>query len=99
MWAWLGGTVVPRCERDVCAACVCAQVRAAALELLVQRSAARPLPLASTARALHQHGPLELRRLFWQRLLALADDHPDVRQLVDALPIELKSWHAQAHKG
>lgn len=75
------------------------EVRAAALDLLLARSAARPLPLLSVALALQRSGPRELRRVFWQRLRALADTRREVREFLAMLPPELTSWHAQALGG
>ncbi|KAG6451154.1 hypothetical protein O3G_MSEX006967, partial [Manduca sexta] len=75
------------------------EVRAAALDLHVTRLAPAPLPLVRVARALHRAGPHELRRLFWQRLYALADEYASVRDIIPRLDRELLGWNGQAHAG
>ncbi|KAL0870825.1 hypothetical protein ABMA27_004672 [Loxostege sticticalis] len=75
------------------------EVRAAALDLYLRRSASKPLPLITTALELHRHGPGELRRVLWQRLRALEPEHAKLRELLPLFPRELATWHAQAHAG
>ncbi|KAJ2945346.1 hypothetical protein O0L34_g146 [Tuta absoluta] len=58
--------------------------------------------LADTARMLHEvPGEHELRRVFWQRLRALAPRHEQVRVLLRAVSAQprLNNWHAMAHHG
>ncbi|XP_072945079.1 microsomal triacylglycerol transfer protein [Epargyreus clarus] len=74
-------------------------VRAAALDLLLRRSAPAPLELQRVALDLHARAPPELRRVFWQRLRALAPDHEAVRRLLEMLPRKLTGWNAQAIPG
>ncbi|CAB3230183.1 unnamed protein product [Arctia plantaginis] len=75
------------------------ELRAAALDLVVQNRAHLPVPLARVARVLYERGPHELRRVLWQRMAALMPEHEDLRRLPSMLKPVLRGWDAQAHSG
>ncbi|XP_032519205.2 microsomal triacylglycerol transfer protein [Danaus plexippus] len=102
----LGGTLaalrtdtrLPRLERLVLRPSPL-ELRAAALDLLLRCSAEAPFGLTRLMLELHGGAPLELVRLAWHRLHALADDHPHVRNMMKLLPRRLRGWEVQAMAG
>ncbi|XP_045537340.1 microsomal triacylglycerol transfer protein [Papilio machaon] len=77
------------------------EVRAAALDLFLVRAAPLPPPLvlARLSRELHVHAPVELRRLFWQRALQLAEEHKPLADVLAMLSPEQRGWNALALSG
>ncbi|CAG9565106.1 unnamed protein product [Danaus chrysippus] len=75
------------------------ELRAAALDLLLVVSAEAPFGLTRLVLELHAGAPLELLRLAWQRLHALAADHPHVTNMMQLLPQRLRGWEVQAMAG
>nr|XP_049703857.1 uncharacterized protein LOC110380153 [Helicoverpa armigera] len=80
------------------------ELRAAALELVVERRAAVPTPLASVAAALQAERGAdahELRRVLWGRAeaLAAAPGHEELRALRGRLAPALRGWDARAAGG
>ncbi|XP_013140974.1 PREDICTED: microsomal triglyceride transfer protein large subunit [Papilio polytes] len=77
------------------------EVRAAALDLFLTRTAPLPHPLvlARLSRELHVHAPAELRRLFWQRATQLAQEHKPLADVLEMLDPEQRGWNALALPG
>lgn len=75
------------------------ELRATALDLVVQHRAQLPIPLVRVARVLYERGPHELRRVLWQRMAALMPEHDDLRRLPSMLKPVLRGWDSQAHSG
>ncbi|XP_063386794.1 microsomal triglyceride transfer protein large subunit-like isoform X1 [Cydia fagiglandana] len=74
-------------------------VRAAALELVLFSAAERPLSLLGVTRGLREHGPRELRRLCWLRLLQLAETRAELAMLLPSLDPRPRDWFRRAHDG
>ncbi|XP_041981862.1 microsomal triglyceride transfer protein large subunit [Aricia agestis] len=73
------------------------EIRAAALDLLLQRT--EPKSLVALLSSLNETAPSELRRLMWQRLNLLAEEDPRWATLLGELPLHLRGWSHRAAAG